>query len=143
MAPLPPMAAVATAVHAIAALQQTRPNFEAFARRRHALIHAHPELHERELSKLAGLVAVTATALRRRKVDDLTATLAAEAGIGAFKVAFDRWIGDPKHGSYDGHLSATLASLAGLFASGGGARGGRAGKQARASSGKLPGRRPR
>jgi hypothetical protein len=39
-----------------------------FARQRHALIAAHPELRERELIKLASLATAIAAALRRRGV---------------------------------------------------------------------------
>jgi hypothetical protein len=36
-----------------------------------------------------------ADALRRRGVADLPASLAAEAGIAIFKIAFERWTGNP------------------------------------------------
>ena len=65
-----------------------------FARRRQAIIAASPELQERELTKLATLSAATAAVLRRRGVADPAASLAAEAGIAVFRVAFERWIAD-------------------------------------------------
>ena len=65
------------------------------ARRRHAIIADHAELRERELIKMAALADALAGALRRRGVPDLTASLAAEAGIAAFRVAFERWVADP------------------------------------------------
>src|SRR5690242_77341 len=65
-----------------------------FAGRRQAIVAAHAELQERELMKLASLAAALAEALRRRGVDDPAATLAAEAGITVFRVAFERWIAD-------------------------------------------------
>jgi AcrR family transcriptional regulator len=62
------------------------------SRRRQAVVAANPELQERELIKLAALAAALADALRRRGVADPAASLAAEAGIAVFKVAFQRWV---------------------------------------------------
>jgi hypothetical protein len=62
-----------------------------FVLRRQAIIVANPELQERELIKLAALAAALADALRRRGVPDPAASLAAEAGVAVFKVAFLRW----------------------------------------------------
>jgi len=66
-----------------------------FSRQRFAVINANPALSERELSKMAGLSAALAEALRNRNVEEPTASLAAEAGIGVFRVAFERWVSDP------------------------------------------------
>jgi hypothetical protein len=66
-----------------------------WSQRRQAVIAAHPELQERELIKLASLASALADALRRRGVKDPMATLTAEAGIAAFKVAFARWVQRP------------------------------------------------
>lgn len=63
----------------------------AFARQRQAIIAANEELQERELIKLASLAAAGADALRRRGVRDPAASLAAEAGIAVFKIAFEGW----------------------------------------------------
>ena len=65
-----------------------------FARRRQAIIAVNAELQERELIKLARLASALADALRRRGVADPAASLAAEAGISLFKVAFQRWVDD-------------------------------------------------
>jgi AcrR family transcriptional regulator len=62
-----------------------------FPRRRHAIIAANPELRERELIKLAALAGALADALRERGVADPAASLAAEAGIAVFKIAYQRW----------------------------------------------------
>jgi AcrR family transcriptional regulator len=62
------------------------------ARRRQAVVEAHPELRERELIKLASLSAALADTLRRRGVPEPTASLTAETGIAVFKVGFARWI---------------------------------------------------
>ena len=63
-----------------------------FARQRQAIITAHPDLRERELIKLASLASALAGALRRRSVADPAASLAAEAGVAIFKVAFEGWV---------------------------------------------------
>jgi AcrR family transcriptional regulator len=61
------------------------------SRRRQAVITATPELRERELIKMASLAATLAAGLRRRGVPEPDASLAAEAGIVVFRVAFDTW----------------------------------------------------
>ncbi len=86
-----PIDAVASALEAAAALLQERREFSL---RRQAVIAANPELQERELIKLARLAGALAEALRRRGVRDPAASLAAEAGIAAFKVAFEWWINE-------------------------------------------------
>jgi AcrR family transcriptional regulator len=63
-----------------------------YSRRRQALIVANPELQERELIKLAALTTAMAAALRQRNVTEPAASLVAEAGIGVFRVAFERWV---------------------------------------------------
>ena len=59
---------------------------------RQAIIAASAELQERELIKLASLAAALAEALRERGVSDPAASLAAEAAVAVFKIAFERWI---------------------------------------------------
>ena len=61
---------------------------------RQAIVAANPELQERELIKLATLAAALADALRSRGVPDPAASLAAEAGIAVFKIAFRRWVSE-------------------------------------------------
>lgn len=63
------------------------------ARRRQAIIDAHPELQERELIKMARLTAAVAGALRERGVGDPAAELTAAAGLAVFANAFARWVG--------------------------------------------------
>ncbi|TDC78159.1 TetR/AcrR family transcriptional regulator [Streptomyces hainanensis] len=86
-----PIDAVAAALEEAAAVLQDR---RAYARKRHAVVSANAELRERELIKLATLAAGLAEALRRRGVGEPAASLAAEAGIAVFKVAFARWVGE-------------------------------------------------
>jgi AcrR family transcriptional regulator len=66
-----------------------------FARQRQALIASNAELQEREVLKLATLATAVAGAMRDRGVSEPTASLAAEAGIAVFKVAFERWVSQP------------------------------------------------
>jgi hypothetical protein len=63
--------------------------------RRQEVIDASGELRERELIKMASLSRALGEALRRRGVDEPAASLTAEAGVGVFRVAFDRWLHDP------------------------------------------------
>ncbi len=84
-----PIAAVAEGLRAAAGLLQERQDG---ARYRQAIINANPELQEREIVKLATLAAAIAGALRGRGVEAKPASLAAEAGVAAFKVAFECWI---------------------------------------------------
>jgi AcrR family transcriptional regulator len=86
-----PIDAVATALEAAGALLQERRES---ARQRQTVIAANAELQERELIKLASLAAALTGALRRRGVTDPAASLAAEAGIAVFKIAFARWISE-------------------------------------------------
>lgn len=77
------------------ALEATGPFFEElgpYVCVRQQLIDANPELHERELTKLAALAAALAAVLRERGVGDPAAPLAAQAGVAAFSVAFERWV---------------------------------------------------
>ncbi len=110
-----PIDAVAAAVVAVGELlQERRPQ----ARKRQAVIDAHPELRERELIKLATLAAALTGALRERGVPDLAARLAAEAGIAAFRVAFDRWINDPEAQELSSVVRDSLAELKAVTAGG-------------------------
>jgi AcrR family transcriptional regulator len=84
-----PIAAIAASLETAAALmQQRRP----WSQQRQAVINANPELQERELIKLASLAAALAEALRGRGVKEPAASLAAEAGIAVFRIAFERWV---------------------------------------------------
>ena len=87
-----PIDAVAAALQAAGAVLQERRDG---ARQRQAIIAANTELQERELIKLAKLAAALAGALRERGVSAPAASLAAEAGVAVFKIAFERWIGAP------------------------------------------------
>ena len=84
-----PIEAVAAAIQGAAVLLAQRPI--EYARQRRAIIAAHTDLQERELIKLASLAAALAGALRRRGVKEPAASLAAEAGVAVFKIAFEAW----------------------------------------------------
>lgn len=86
---LSPIDAVAAGLEAVGEMFAGRYDH---ARRRQAVIAANTALQERELIKLASLGAGIAKALRDRGVAEPAASLAAEAGIGVFKVAFLRWV---------------------------------------------------
>jgi AcrR family transcriptional regulator len=86
-----PVEAITAGLEAVAAvLQERRP----FARQRHRVITANPELQERELIKLSAWGSAMTDALRRRGVPSATASLTAEVGMAVFRVAFERWVDD-------------------------------------------------
>ncbi|MEU4515179.1 TetR family transcriptional regulator [Nonomuraea wenchangensis] len=87
-----PLEAVAAALDAVGPLFQERHER---SRKRQAIILAHTELRERELIKLATLARALAGALRERGAREPAASLAAEAGIAVFRIAFERWAGEP------------------------------------------------
>jgi AcrR family transcriptional regulator len=107
----PALEAVALALATVARRSDVEPAFADFARERHALIRTYAELHERDLSKHASLASATAAALRQRGIAEPAATLAAEAGIAAFKVGFERWIDDPKRRPMGAHMREAMRGL--------------------------------
>lgn len=91
-----PLDAVAAGLAAAGALLgATRRDLAA---QRQTVIAANPELHERELAKLADFALVIGSALRDRGVPEPTATLAAESGMTVLRVAFHRWASDGSDG---------------------------------------------
>jgi AcrR family transcriptional regulator len=85
-----PLAAVAHALDAVGEKAFT-PARREFGARRRAVIAANPELQEREALKGLGLIASMAGALKRRGVPELTASVAAELGALAWKIAYEHW----------------------------------------------------
>lgn len=85
----PPLAAVSAGLHRVAELFAQRHDF---ARIRGVIIEANPELKERELIKLQSLADAIGTALIERGVAPRAATLAAQAGVTVFHVAFASWV---------------------------------------------------
>ncbi len=90
-APAGPMDAVAAGLYAVGTMLQEGREAASL---RQSVISSHPELQERELVKLASLSAALTRTLCERGVPESDASLAAEAGIAVFKVAFGRWIAD-------------------------------------------------
>jgi AcrR family transcriptional regulator len=86
---LSPLAAVAKGFAASGELLQGRRQF---ALARSAIIAANPALQERELIKLNSIASAVAHTLRERRVSQLDADLAAQLGLGAFRVAFSEWV---------------------------------------------------
>ncbi|HEY0660814.1 MAG TPA: TetR family transcriptional regulator [Lysobacter sp.] len=106
----------ATAMDAVAVALGAASGFfdekrRGFARQRASIIAANGELHERELIKLARLSAALADALRARGFDEADASLAAEAGIAVFRVAFAQWVKKAERRSYGVIVDASLARL--------------------------------
>jgi AcrR family transcriptional regulator len=113
----------ATAIEAVAAALDATIGFFAdnreFARQRVAVIMANADLRERELIKFATLSAALAEALRSRGIGEPDASLAGEAGIAVFRVAFGTWVGKSERRSFGKILSETLARLKSLAVGGG------------------------
>ena len=113
--------AEASAVDAIAAALTKAGDFfdddrRPFARLRSSVIAANTDLRERELIKLATLSAALAQALRERGVGEPDASLAAEAGIAVFRVAFAQWVGESERRDYVAIVKESLARLRTLTA---------------------------
>src|ERR1700677_1227466 len=82
-----------------------------FAQQRQSIIAANAELRERELIKLASLAEALAEALRRRGAEEPAASLAAEAGVAVFRVAFERWVSGPNERTLSELIRESLAEL--------------------------------
>jgi AcrR family transcriptional regulator len=105
--------AAGAAFEAAASLLQENPER---VRLRDAIVSANPELRERELIKLAALAAAVAGALRDRGIAEPAASLAAEAGVAVFKVAFARWVSEPGQPDLPGIFRESMAGLRGALA---------------------------
>ncbi len=103
-----PLAAVAAGFGPVGEIFEQR---HAFARVRARIVEANPELRERELIKLQTLAGGIAQALRDRGVSDSAATLAAEAGVTVFHVAFARWVTHDDPAALRALMDASLEEL--------------------------------
>jgi AcrR family transcriptional regulator len=104
---------------ALSAYESTNDFFESrrpFARKRSALIAAHPELLERELIKMMSLATAITEALEQRGASASAATLAAAASGAIFRVGFEQWTHDAKDRSLTFHLRAARRQLEGVVA---------------------------
>lgn len=79
--------------------------------RRRAVVDAEPALRERELRKFALMSDAMERGFRDRGVDDLTARLAAELGVTAFRVGATRWIDQGGEPDLVTTINQTLATL--------------------------------
>ena len=111
-----PFAAVIAALEAASTFIEEHAG-HAGARKRSAVIASHAELLERELIKLASVAAAMSEKLRARGVKEPAASLAAEAGIAVFKIAFERWLEDKKPRPLAQQLRASVAALQQVTAS--------------------------
>jgi AcrR family transcriptional regulator len=106
-----PMQAVTLgAKAAAAALEQDRGRELSAMRQR--IIVANPELRERELSKMADIAAATAAAQRGRGVEEPTASLTAELGVAAFRVAFERWATEGEDTTLSALIDESVSGIA-------------------------------
>ncbi|AQA04884.1 TetR family transcriptional regulator [Mycobacterium sp. MS1601] len=105
---VPPLDAVATALASTATFFDER---KPHSLKRQSVIKANSALQERELIKLASMAAIMGDALRSRGVAEPAASLTAQAGIGVFKVAFERWLADRSDRSFAVHIRESLAEL--------------------------------
>jgi len=85
-----PLEAVAHALDELGRRAFT-PARREFTTRRRAVIAANRELQEREALKGLGLIASMTEALIGRGVPELAASVAADLGALAWKIAYDRW----------------------------------------------------
>jgi AcrR family transcriptional regulator len=108
-AALPPVDAIVRALGTVAT--ELFDERREFARQRQAIIAANAELQEREVVKLATLAVAVAGALRGRGVSEPAASLAAEAGIAVFKIAFERWVSQPAGDSLPEYIRECAAGL--------------------------------
>jgi AcrR family transcriptional regulator len=88
-------------------------------RARQAVIDAHPELRERELIKMEGIVATIAEGLERRGVAPATASLAAQSAVAVFRTGFEQWIAAEEHRSLEVCIQDALARLKALVGASG------------------------
>jgi uncharacterized membrane protein affecting hemolysin expression len=87
---LGPMMVIAQGLEIVAATR-----FEGrleYLRTRRAVIQADEGLRERELRKLSALSEAISQGFRKRGVDELTATLAAQLAVSVFNVMISRWL---------------------------------------------------
>ena len=108
------MEAIAAALQATAAffVDAQRP----FSRQRSLAIAASAELRERESIKFATMAGRLAEGLRARGILEPDASLAAEAGMAVFRVAFGLWVGKLEQRSFRRIVDEVLGRLAILAA---------------------------
>ncbi|MET9534606.1 MULTISPECIES: helix-turn-helix domain-containing protein [unclassified Streptomyces] len=112
--------ASATPIDAIAAaLEPLGAHFHErreYARLRQSVVAANAELRERELIKFASLASALAEALRERGAGEPAASLAAEAGVAVFRIAFESWINGSGERDLSQIIRESLAELKAVVA---------------------------
>lgn len=108
-----PMAAVTAGFDAVAQMFDGR---HSFAGVRFRIITAHPELQERELIKLQSLADAIKVALEERGISPNAATLASQAGVTVFYVAFGRWLEQDDPAALRQLMDESLAELRSVVA---------------------------
>lgn len=106
-ADLAPMQVLLLAFRGVEALYEDN---RSFSEPRQAIIAATPALRERELTKIASMIAVLASALEQRGVDAKLSTLAAQVGTAAFSYAVTAWLDDASSG-FGAHLDRAFNQL--------------------------------
>jgi AcrR family transcriptional regulator len=82
------------------------------------VILANPELHERELAKLADCAGAVASILCRRGVKETQATLTAETGMTVLRVAVQRWASGEDDRDLPEIMRSSVAELRAVTAGG-------------------------
>lgn len=103
---------VQAAVHAAASIFPDERRVS--SRRRQDAIDANPALQERELLKMARLSRSARDAFLGRGLTEPLASVAAQATVAVFGVAFERWIRDPRDRSFDTHVAEAMSALDGV-----------------------------
>ena len=112
---LAPIDAIGTALESVGAhIEQRRDT----ARLRQTIIDANADLQERELIKRASMASALAVALRRRGVGEPVASLAAEVGIAAFKIAYSLWISESNQADLQQIIRQSFVDLKTVTAAG-------------------------
>ena len=111
----PPIDALAAGLDAVSAMLSGQREF---VRARQTVIMANSELRERDLVKLAATAAALAETLRSHGVTEPAASLAAEAGVAAFKVGFVHWLAADEKRELSALMRATLDELKAVTAGG-------------------------
>jgi AcrR family transcriptional regulator len=111
----------ASPIEVVASALQSATSFfpaerRAHSRLRQSIIDQNPALQERERHKLASVATTVAGALRRRGVDEVAATLAAESGATVFAIAFTQWIREDEQRSLADIAAEVLRELLSLTA---------------------------
>jgi AcrR family transcriptional regulator len=104
---LAPIQVLLIAFHAVEAIFEDTRRFSV---PRQAVIAATPALRERELTKLASLIAAMASALGQRGFEARLSTLAAQVGAAAFSYAWTAWLDDASDG-LKAHLDCAFNQL--------------------------------